>query len=70
MPYVVGIQEIKWFESDIWLTDDWTFLHSGRILPVEGDVVIRREDVHILLDGRATGCWGGMEGCVFAYCDS
>ena len=54
---IAGIQETKWFESDVWLTGDWIFLHSGRTLPVDGDVAIRREGVGILLDGRATAVW-------------
>ena len=33
------------------------FLHSGRILPADDDIAIRREGVGILLDGRATAAW-------------
>ena len=46
-----GIQETKWFESDVWLSGDWTFLHSGWALPVDGDVATWRVGVGILLDG-------------------
>ena len=54
---IAGIQEMKWFWSDIWPSGEWTFLHSGRILPADDDIVIRREGVDILLDGRATAAW-------------
>ena len=30
---VAGIQESKWFGSDVWPADGYTFLHSGRPLP-------------------------------------
>ena len=26
---MAGIQETKWFGSDIWPSGEWTFLHSG-----------------------------------------
>ena len=54
---IAGIQETKWFGSDIWPAGEWTFLHSGRILPADDDITIRREGVGILLDGRATAAW-------------
>ena len=54
---IAGIQETKWFGSDIWPSGEWTFLHSGRILPTDDDIAIRREGVGILLDGRATAAW-------------
>ena len=54
---IAGIQETKWFGSDIWPAGEWTFLHSGRILPADDDIAIRREGVGILLDGRATAAW-------------
>ena len=42
---IADIQETKWFESDIWLSGEWTFLHSGRILPADGNIAIRRDYV-------------------------
>ena len=45
---IVGIQEIKWFGSDIWPSGEW---------PANDDIAIRREGVGILLDGRATAVW-------------
>ena len=54
---IAGIQETKWFGSDIWPSGEWTFLHSGRILPADDDIAIRREGVGILLDDRATAAW-------------
>ena len=35
----------------------YTFLHSGRPLPAEGDAAVRKEGVGILLDERATAAW-------------
>ena len=55
---MAGIQETKWFGQDIWsATDYFTFLHSGRPLPSEGEEAKRNERVGILLDKRATEGW-------------
>ena len=54
---IAGIQETKWFGSDIWPVGEWTFLHSGHVLPVDSNAAVRRNGVGILLDGRATGAW-------------
>ena len=54
---IAGIQETKWFGSDIWPIGEWTFLHSGHVLPVDSDAAVRRNGVGILLDGRATAAW-------------
>ena len=54
---IAGIQETKCFGSDIWPSAEWTFLHSGRVLPADDDITIRREGVGILLDGKATAAW-------------
>ena len=54
---VAGIQETKWFGSDIWTADGYTLLHSGRSLPEEGDPQVRNEGVGILLDKDATAAW-------------
>ena len=59
---IAGIQEMKWFGSDIWPSGEWTFLHSGRVLPADDDIAIRREGVGILLDGRATATWRAVGG--------
>ena len=55
--FITGIQETKWFGSDIWLIGEWTFLHSGYVLLVDSDAVVRQNGVGILLDGRATVAW-------------
>ena len=54
---VAGIQEIKWFGSDIWTAEGYTLLHSGCSLPEEGDPQVRNEGVGILLDKDATAAW-------------
>ena len=55
---VAGIQESRWFGSDVWpAADGFTFLHSGRPLPKDGEDARRNEGVGILLDGRATSAW-------------
>ena len=54
---VTGIQEKRWFGSDIWAADGYTLLHSGRPLPEEGDPQTRNEGVGILLDRKATLAW-------------
>ena len=54
---IAGIQETKWFGSDIWPSGERTFLHSDSVLPANDDIPIRREGVDILLDGRATAAW-------------
>ena len=52
---VAGIQETKWFGSDVWPAGDgFTFLHSGRPLPNDGARAYRNEGVGIALDGKAT----------------
>ena len=47
---VAGIQETKWFGSDVWNADGYTLLHSGCPLPEESDPQVRNEGVGILLD--------------------
>ena len=44
---VAGVQETKWFGSDAWEVDGYTFLHSGRRLPADGEVRMRGEGVGI-----------------------
>ena len=39
---VAGVQESKWFGSDVWpAAEGYTFLHSGRPLPDSGDPATR-----------------------------
>ena len=38
---ITGIQETKWFGSDIWPIGEWTFLHSVHVLPVDSDAAVR-----------------------------
>ena len=54
---VGAVQETKWFGSDIWRADGYTLLHSGRPLPNDSENAVRKEDVGILLDERATDAW-------------
>ena len=54
---VAGIQESKWFGSDVWAADGYTFLHSGRPLPSEEERFMRNEGVGIALDETATAAW-------------
>ena len=43
---VAAIQETKWFESDVWETQGYTFLHSGRPLP-EGDAPAEKREERV-----------------------
>ena len=54
---VAGIQETKWFGSDVWEIDGCTLLHSGRRLPDDGEPAVRGEGVGIVLDPRAAAAW-------------
>ena len=54
---IAAIQETKWFGSDIWQADDYTFLHSGRPLPNNGESAMRNEGVGIALNKEATKAW-------------
>ena len=53
----MGIQESKWFGSDIWSSGGCTFLHSGRPVPSHDVQCIRNEGVGIFLDEKATTAW-------------
>ena len=44
---IAGIQESKWFGCDVWPATGYTFLHSGRPLPSDGETVMRNEGVGI-----------------------
>ena len=54
---IAAIQETKWFGSDIWQADDYTFLHSGRPLPNNVESAMRNEGVGIALNKEATKTW-------------
>ena len=54
---VAGIQESKWFGSDVWDAGEYTFLHSGRPLPDASGCAARNESVGIALDKMATEAW-------------
>ena len=56
---VAGIQETKWFGTDVWpAIGGYTLLHSGRPIPSDdADGFVRREGVGILMNKRATAAW-------------
>ena len=53
----VAIQETTWFGSDIWQSNDYTFLHSGRPIPDHDDIAVWNEGVGLALDKDATKAW-------------
>ena len=54
---IAAIQETKWFGSDVWQSDGYTLLHSGRPLPGDEESGIRNEGVGIMLDENASAAW-------------
>ena len=55
---VAGVQETKWFGSDVWpAVDGHIMLHSGRPVPQDGVTVVRREGVWNVLNPRAAAAW-------------
>eukprot|EP00117_Sycon_ciliatum_P039014 scpid35652/ scgid3339/ Craniofacial development protein 2; p97 bucentaur protein len=54
---IAAIQETKWFESDVWRADGYTFLHSGRRLPNGDGPARRNEGVGIMLNPGMTEAW-------------
>ena len=55
---VAGIQERRWFGSDVWTAaDGYTLLHSGRPLPEESAPQTRNEGVGIMLDKDGATAW-------------
>lgn len=54
---VAGIQETKWFGSDMWEADGYLFLHCGHPLPGEDDAAVQNEGVGIALHERAARVW-------------
>ena len=61
--YAAGISESKWFGSNIYEVEDHFILHSGRIVPGDGQQVRRGEGVGLVLSPEATRAWrfGGEE---------
>ena len=55
--YIAGVQETKWFGSDIWNANEYTLLHTGRPLPDASAPAVKNEGVGIELDERATAAW-------------
>ena len=51
---VGAIQETKWFGSDVCEAEGYLFLHSGCLLPREGESAGRNEGVGITLDESTT----------------
>ena len=54
---VAAVRETKWFGADVWETQGYTLLHSGRPLPHGEEPAVRKEGVGIALDERATSAW-------------
>ena len=54
---IAGIQESKWFGCDVWPASGYTFLHSDRPLPSDGETATRNEGVGIALDEEAALAW-------------
>ena len=54
---IAGIQETKWFGSDVWNVVGYTLLHSGRPLPDESEPQLRNEGVRIVMSKHATMAW-------------
>ena len=54
---MAGIQENKWFGSNVWSSGGYTFLHFGQPLPSEEEKFMRNEGVGIALDETATAAW-------------
>jgi len=56
---VVGIQETKWFRSDVWpAAKGYTLLHSSRLTPnINVGVVSRGVGIGIVMNKRATAAW-------------
>ena len=54
---VAAIQETKWYESDVWEGQGYTFLHYGYVLLVGEGPAVRNEGVGIALDERAAATW-------------
>ena len=54
---IAGIQETKWFGSDIRSSEGCTFLQSGRAVPLSDAHYLRNEEVGIFLDEKASEAW-------------
>ena len=61
---VAGIQETRWFGSDVWTAaDGYMLLHSGRPLPEESAPQTRNEGVGIMLDKDGVTAWKDAGEC-------
>ena len=55
---MVGVQETKWFGSDVRpAVDGHIMLHSRKSVPQDGATVVRKEGVGIVLNPRAAAAW-------------
>ena len=54
---VAGIQETKWFGSDVWPIGNCTFVHSGRPIPTGGEPTRRNEGVGIWMNPEMSAAW-------------
>jgi len=54
---MVGISETKWFGQAVYLVDGCTVVHSGRPVPVAGDVIQCGEGVGIILNPVISEVW-------------
>ena len=54
---VAGLQETKWFGSDVWRAGGSTLLHFGRPVPGADEPCHRNEGVGILLNAGLTAAW-------------
>eukprot|EP00117_Sycon_ciliatum_P027914 scpid27779/ scgid3366/ Craniofacial development protein 2; p97 bucentaur protein len=54
---VAGIQETKWFGSDVWPIGNCTFVHSGRPIPTGGEPARRNEGVGIWMNPEMSAAW-------------
>ena len=54
---IAAVQETRWFDNDVWLSQGYTMLHSGRQLPADNELASRNESVGIILSPVMTDAW-------------
>ena len=54
---VAGVQETKWFGSDVWHSGGYTMVHSGRRLLLRGASARRGEGVGIVMNPVMSAAW-------------
>ena len=54
---IAGVQETKWFQSDVWPACGGTFVHSGCPLPVDDESGQRGKGVGIYFNNEMTRAW-------------